>query len=95
MRRVCFFGLCGALLLCANSASAAYYYASNGSYFLAGNVTPVQVRPAAESVDNAFFTPVAGFQRAGFQCVPLIEITRAGGRVSRRQGTACRALNAR
>lgn len=86
----------GALLLTANSASAAYYYVSNGTYFITGNVEPTPVhRAAAEGEDMAFFTPVAGFQRAGYQCVPLIEVSKVNGRLTRRQGTACRSLNAR
>jgi hypothetical protein len=86
----------GALLLTANSASAAYYYISNGTYFITGNTEPAPVRRAsAEGADVAFFTPVAGFQRAGYQCVPLIEVSKVGGQITRRQGTACRSMNAR
>lgn len=87
---------CGALLLTAHSASAAYYYISNGTYFITGNVTPPPVRRVnAEGADVAFFTPVAGYQRAGYQCVPLVEVSTINGQMSRKQGTACRSLNAR
>jgi hypothetical protein len=86
--------LCSALLLSANSASAAYYFVSNGTYFITGNVgTPASARPArADATDVAFFTPVAGYQRAGYQCVPLVEISKVNGRLSKRPGTACRSL---
>jgi hypothetical protein len=88
--------VCGALLLSANSASAGYYYISNGTYFISGNDDPTPVRRAnAEGADVAFFTPVAGFERAGYQCVPLIEVSKLNGQITRRQGTACRSRNAR
>lgn len=69
----------------------------NGTYFLTGGPeAPMSVRyaAAAEDANIAFFTPVAGFQRMGYQCVPLVEISKINGRVSKRQGTACRAVTA-
>ena len=85
----------GALLASAGDASAAFYYMSNGTYFITGNVDPPAVhRVRAEGADIAFFTPIAGYQRAGYQCVPLVEVTKVSGRLSKRLGTACRALTA-
>jgi hypothetical protein len=96
MRRLCAVVIAGALLASAGDASAAYYYISNGTYFITGNVDPPRNvhRTRAEGADVAFFTPVAGYQRAGFQCVPLVEISKVNGKLSKRQGTACRALTA-
>jgi len=96
MRRTLAIVLGGALLASAGNASAASYYMSNGTYFITGGPeAPEPVHRVAESADVAFFTPVAGYQRAGYQCVPLIELTKVSGKLSRRQGTACRSLNAR
>jgi len=95
MRRISVLLIFGALLASAGDASAAYYYMRNGTYFITGNVDPAPVRRVnAEGADVAFFTPVAGYQRAGYQCVPLVELTKVSGRLSKRQGTACRSLNA-
>ncbi len=82
-------------MLTANSASAAYYYISNGTYFISGNVDPPVRRAKADGADVAFFTAVAGFQRTGYQCVPLVEVGKVNGQITRKQGTACRAINAR
>lgn len=97
MRRVSVVLILGALLASASDASAAYYYISNGTYFITGNVSPPPAvqRTRAEGADVAFFTPVAGFQRAGYQCVPLVEVSKVNGQITRRQGTACRSMNAR
>jgi hypothetical protein len=96
MKRFLGFVFCGALMLTASSASAEYYYISNGTYFIAGNMdTPPLRRVNVQSAEVAFFTPVAGYQRAGYQCVPLIEVSKVNGQMLRKQGTACRSLNAR
>jgi hypothetical protein len=96
MRRISALLTFGALLASAGDASAAFYYVSNGTYFITGNVDPPAVhRVRAEGADVAFFTPVAGYQRTGFQCVPLVEVSKVNGKLSKRQGTACRSLNAR
>ena len=48
MRRISALLIFGALLASAGNASAAFYYVSNGTYFITGNVDPPAVHRATE-----------------------------------------------
>ena len=83
--------ICALVLGSATPAAADYYFHKQGSYFFSGNVIEGHPPAAASPLsERPFFTPVSGYRRDGFECVPLMEIARVKGRVIKTAGTVCR-----
>ena len=76
-----------ALMLYPVCAAADDVFLTNGSA-----PPPVATQVAAPQDDAVFFTPVAGYRRVGYQCVPLMEVTNTQSGPVRFEGTVCRSL---
>jgi len=76
----------------ADCASAAAFRQQSTFFFTGGYIEASYTRPRARGLGDMFFVPVAGFRRAGYQCIALPELNRVNGRLVRHTGSVCHVL---